>query len=135
MKENDKFFCSIGENLAKDILCQDNRKFMSSLKNRNSSSMFLEAPNLYEILDSLKSLSVNKAVGQDNIPAFFMKTANLVIAPYLLILYDYAFSSGIFPDILKIAKLSRFIKMVTRMIQTTTVPFLFFPLFLKFLKN
>ena len=47
---------------------------------------------------------MNKAVGQDNIPAFFIKTANLVIAPYLLILYDHAFSRGIFPDILKIAK-------------------------------
>ena len=95
-----KFFCLIGENLAKDIPCQDNRKFMSYLKNRNSSSMFLKAPNLYEIVDSLNSLSVNKAVGQDNIPAFFIKTASLVIAPYLLILYDYAFPSGIFPDIL-----------------------------------
>ena len=47
---------------------------------------------------------MNKAVGQDNIPAFCIKTANLVIAPYLLILYDYAFSSGIFPDIFRIAK-------------------------------
>ena len=66
--------------------------------------MFLKAHNLYEIIDSLKSFSVNKAVGQDNIPAFFIKAANLVIAPYLLILYDYAFSSGIFSDILKISK-------------------------------
>ena len=99
-----KFICSIGENLAKDIPCQDNRKFMSYARNRNSSSTFLEAPNLYEIVDSLKSLSVNKAVGQDNIPAFFIKTANMVIAPYLLILYNYAFSSGIFRDILKVAK-------------------------------
>ena len=66
--------------------------------------MFLEAPNLYEIIDSLKSLSVNKAVGQDYIPAFFIKTANLVIAPCLLILYDYAFSSGIFPHNLKVVK-------------------------------
>ena len=99
-----KFFCSIGKNLAKDIPCQDNRKFMSYLKNRNSFSMFLEAPNLYKIIDALKSLGVNKAVGQDNIPAFCIKTANLVIAPYLLILYDYAFSNGIFPDIFRIAK-------------------------------
>ena len=70
---------------------------MSYLRNRNSSSVFLETPKLDEIIDSLKSLSVNKAVGQDNIPAFFIKTANLIIAPYLLILYNYAFSNGIFP--------------------------------------
>ena len=47
---------------------------------------------------------MNKAVGQDNIPAILNKTANLIIAPYLLTLYDCAFSSGIFPDILKVAK-------------------------------
>ena len=99
-----KFFCSIGENLAKDIPCQDNRKFMSYLRNRNSFSIFLETPNLYEIIDSLKFLSVNKAVGQDNIPAFFIKTANLVIARYLLVLYNYAFSIEIFPDIFEVAK-------------------------------
>ena len=46
---------------------------MSYLKNRNSSSMFLEAPNLYEIFDSLKSLSVNKAAGQDNIQLSLLK--------------------------------------------------------------
>ena len=66
--------------------------------------MFLEAPNLYEIIDFLKSLSFNKAKWQDNIPAFFVKTTNLVIDPYLLILYNYAFLSGIFPDILKATK-------------------------------
>ena len=98
-----KFFCSIGENLANDIPCQDNRQFMSYLRNQNSFRIFLEAPNLYEIIDSLKFLSVNKAVGQDNIPAFFIKTANLVIARYLLKLYNHAFSIEIFPDIFKVA--------------------------------
>lgn len=47
---------------------------------------------------------MRKAVGHDNIPAFFLKTATLTIAPYLLVLTDYAFSSGIYPDSCKIAK-------------------------------
>ena len=130
-----KFICSIGENLAKDMPCQDNRKFMSYVRNRNSSSTFLEAPNLYEIIDSLKSLSVNKAVEQDNIPAFFIETANMVIAPYLLILYDYAFSSGIFRDILKVAKVIPIHKNGYKNDLNNYRPISFFPVFLKFLKN
>ena len=35
-----KLFCSIGENLAKDIPSQDYKTFMSYLKNQNSFSMF-----------------------------------------------------------------------------------------------
>ena len=45
------------------------------------------------------------AVGQDNIPAFFLKVAPYVLAPYLSYLLDYAFNSGIFPDNCKIAKI------------------------------
>ena len=96
--------------------------------------MFLKAPNLYEIIDSL-TLSVNKAVGQDNIPAFFIKTANLEVAPYLLIVYDYAFSSGIFPDILKVAKVIPIHNNGNKNVPNNYCPISILPVFLKFLKN
>ena len=91
-----KFFCSIGENLAKNLPCKYYRKFMTYLKNRNLSSMFLEAPIPYKIIDPLNSLSVNKVVGLDNIPAFVIKTANLysfLTSLYLIIiLFQVGFS-------------------------------------------
>ena len=98
------FFCSIGEKLASNILSQKNPQPLDYLTNRISPSIYLQAPTINEILNVITSLNINKAVGHDNIPACFLKTAALVIAPYLCILIDYAFNTGIFPDNCKIAK-------------------------------
>ena len=52
----------------------------------------------------LRTLKVNKAVGDDNLPAYYLKIASNVIAPYLQPLIHFAFTSGIFPDYCKITK-------------------------------
>ena len=58
----------------------------------------------YEIIACIGSLNANKAVGYDNIPAYFLKVAVPIIASHLCFLIDYAFLNGIFPDNCKIAK-------------------------------
>ena len=58
----------------------------------------------------MQALDVNKAVGHDNIPAFFIKVSKFVIAPYLNILIDFAFSNEIFPDSCKTAKVIPLLK-------------------------
>ena len=47
---------------------------------------------------------MNKALGHDNIPAYYLKIAPFSIAPFLLILINYAFTNGIFPNNCKISK-------------------------------
>ena len=47
---------------------------------------------------------MNKAIGHDNIPAYYLKIAPFSIAPLLLILINYAFTNGIFPNNYKISK-------------------------------
>ena len=98
------FFCSIGKNLAQKISTLPTNRFKSYLKNRVSSSIFLEPPNISEIVALMQAPDVNKAVGHDNIPAFFIKVSKVVIAPYLNILIAFAFSNRIFPDSCKTAK-------------------------------
>ena len=98
------FFCSIGKNLAQKISTLPSDRFKSYLKNRVSSSMFLEPPNISEVVALMQALDVNKAVGHDNIPAFFIKVSKFVTASYLNILIDFAFSNGIFPDSCKTAE-------------------------------
>ena len=65
---------------------------------------FFEPPTVNEIIVCIGSLNTNKAVGHNNIPAYFLKVAASIIAPYLSFLIDYAFLNGIFPDNCKIAK-------------------------------
>ena len=67
--------------------------------------MYLEPPTTNEIINCIGSLNVNKAVGHDNIPAYFLKIPALTLAPYLRSFFDFVFTLEIFPDICKIAKL------------------------------
>ena len=71
----------------------------------SSHSFFLEPPTVNEIVKLICSLNVNKAVGHDNIPPFFLKTAPFVIAKYLCVFVKFYFENGIFPDACKIAKI------------------------------
>ena len=71
---------------------------------------FLEPPNISESIALMQVLDVNIAVGHDNILAFFIKLSKFVIAPYLNIVINFAFSDGIFPVNCKIAKVIPLLK-------------------------
>ena len=89
---------------SKIILTQNPLNCKTFLKHRISSSLFLEPPNFYEIIDMLRALKVDKAVSHDNLPAYYLKIASNVKASYLQPLIHFAFTSCIFPDHCKIAK-------------------------------
>ena len=67
--------------------------------------MDLEPANITQIVNTILSLNMNKAVDHDKIPAYFLKIVPFTIAPFLLILINYAFTNGIFPNNCKISKL------------------------------
>ena len=98
-----EFFCNIGEKLSNKISTYQANHFQTYLTKRVSESMFLEPANITEIVNTILSLNVNKAVGHD-FPAYYLKIAPFSIAPFLLILINYAFSNGIFPNNSKISK-------------------------------
>ena len=133
-KFND-FFCTIGEKLANKISTQDPRNFKCFMKHRISTSIFLEPPNLYEITDNLRNLNVNKAMGQDNLPAYFLKIASNVIAPNLLPIIHFSFSNGIMPEHCKIAIVVPLHKQGSRDDPTTTDQFQYYPVSLRYLEN
>ena len=95
----------MGEELANAASSHSDHNFRLYMKNRVIDTIYLEPPNTNETANALLTLSVNKAVGHDNIPAFFLKVAPYVLAPYLSYLLNYAFINGIFPDNCKIAKI------------------------------
>ena len=99
-----EFFRTIGEKLPNKIPTYQENHFQTYLTKRVSESMFLEPANITEIVNIILSLNVNKAVGHDNISAYYLKIAPFSIAPFLLILINYAFTNGIFPNNCKIYK-------------------------------
>ena len=99
------FFCSIGENLSNSAASQENYEFRDYLSNRVSSSIFLDSPSLSEIVKSIQSLNMNKALGHGNISQLFLKTARDIVAPFLQVFIDFSFKNRIFPDNCKTAKI------------------------------
>ena len=95
------FFCSIGKLMHSNL---DDRSFSNYLSNRVSTSLYLNTPSVSEIINVINSLNVDKAVGHDNIPAFFVRIAATIISPYLQYYIDFFFKKGIFSESYTLAK-------------------------------
>ena len=60
---------------------------------------------LFVIMDIISYLSGNKATGPNSFPVKIMKLTKDCIANNLSVLFNLSFSSGTFPEKLKIAKI------------------------------
>ena len=71
---------------------------ISNLHQRISSSIYLDISNPTEIENVVHSLNLNKALGLDNYPPFFLRTASTVITTYLHIFIEFCFCNGTFRE-------------------------------------
>ena len=94
--EFNKIFCSISNTSFKS--------FSTYLNKRVSSSIYLNIPNPTKIFNAIYSVKNNKAVGHDDIPAFFLRITSSVIISYLQVFIEFCFTKGIFPKNCKIAR-------------------------------
>jgi len=117
MTENNKtisnhfnnYFCTIGSNLAEKVETTSTKP-SSFLKRSIRDSIYLDPPRPTEVLNLITSLKDNKAVGHDNLSSYYLKAARYIIASYLTIFINFAFSQGIFPDNCKIARIAPIFK-------------------------
>ena len=100
-----KLFCNIGSSLAKQLSKNEPYSFKKFLRHRISSSVYLDVPNHSEIINTIFSINMNKAVGHDNLHPFFLRIASTVITPYLHSFMEYSFTNGVFPDNCTIARI------------------------------
>ena len=98
------FFVNVGPETEKTVPKVPNISHKKFLKNRNQLDLIIAHISEDEILDIIKSLPANKGTGPASIPMkFLLMIADLIIVP-LSNLINVSFSTGVFPDILKIAK-------------------------------
>ena len=76
--------------------------------------MLLEPPRSTEIYNYIHLLGLHKSSGRDNIDSYFIRVASDAITPYLNQLCHLLFEFGIFPDVLKIAKIIPVFKFGTK---------------------
>ena len=100
-----EYFCSIGAKLTDAIEHIPNTTPENFLTKKVCDSIYLDSPSNSEVLNQITSLR-DEAVGQDNLPAFFLKAARFVISPCLTFFLHVSFNEGIFPNSCIIARVA-----------------------------
>ena len=100
-----QYFVNVGSNIDKSIT-KTRRYPLDVLRNRNVNSMFLAPASPQELETIIHSLNTNKAIGPYSIPVFLLKVRGKHIAQLLSTIVNYYFENGIFPDKLKVGKVT-----------------------------
>ena len=96
------YFSNIGESLQSKIH-SSHLNFTKYLKNSSINSFFLSPTNVNEIIGLITHLKIGKASGPNSIPSAVLKDLKNEISVILCKLFNLSFSSGVFPNVLKIS--------------------------------
>ena len=99
-----QFFTNIGNDLAKQFENQNKDAFREYLNNPILDSFCLLETHEQEVKNYINKIDVKKAMGYDEMPAKFLKSAVNIIAGPLTKLFNLSIAKGEYPDFLKIAK-------------------------------
>ena len=99
--EFNKHFTSIGKQIEEKLKNQN--KYSEYLKNPNANSFFISPTNSDEVLSVIKELKNNKSTGPSSIHSKLLKLFQTALSKPISLIANLSFSSGTFPDNLKIA--------------------------------
>ena len=97
------YFASIAETTKKSIN-YSHKHFSDYLSNETSSTIFLQPTDKEEIANIISSLNSNKASGPNSIPYRILFLLKNEISKQLADLFNLFFMAGVFPSVLKTAK-------------------------------
>jgi hypothetical protein len=97
------YFSNIGINLAKEIP-ESNISHRTYLTGNYINSISLDLTTQQEIIDIINSLRSGTAAGYDKLPMSVLKDSMDIIASPLTHIINLSISSGIVPDLMKIAR-------------------------------
>ena len=96
-------FCSLEENLNKDVQKPQTRNFRDYFPHSQASSIFLEKTTPAEIISIIKEFKNDKS---SDIPIIVIKHCSPIISPVLCSIFNKYMESGEFPLILKVGRIS-----------------------------
>ena len=104
-KEMNRHFVEIGKKLsAKVPVAESDLHYKRFLGKRQPSSIVLHATNEHEVIEIIAGLNCNKSSGYIDIPTALIKKSKYLIARPLATAFNHCLETGVYPDILKIAK-------------------------------
>ena len=130
--EFNKYFISLASTLndtySEGLDIRPVTPFNEFLKNSNDSSIFLEDCSISEIVDVINGLENNKA---SDIPINIIKKSASIIAPVLVETFNHCMKLGIFPESLKIGKITPIFKKGNPQLLDNYRPVSIIPIFAK----
>ena len=102
-KTFNNYFTSFAKKTKKNIN-YSHKHYSEYLSDKCKNSFFIHPINKDEIADIISSLDKNKSVGPYSVPDNILILLKNEISNSLADLFNLSFSSGIFPSVLKIAK-------------------------------
>jgi len=126
------FFTNIGPNLVKQIPQIDwsHREFIR-IPTDTEESWFLQPITVYEIVDVVKTFDADKSAGDDQISPMTVNWVIASIAQLPEVVFNSSFSIGVFPYLLKVAKVIPIFNQMTDWQSTPAVLSLFCQLYQK----
>ena len=101
--EFNEYFTNVPEAITKNIP-RTQKSPLSYLRNSNSNSFFISPCTTEDVSKVIQSLKNGKSSGTNSIPIKLLKTLHNPISSDLAVLINESFTTGVFPDRLKIAK-------------------------------
>lgn len=105
-----KYFTSIGENLANETLKKLNKTDKEladeASKPEVTFSMFITPTDPHEVNRTIMNMKTNSAPGLDEIPTKILKSCSIVLSPLIAHICNMSIETGVFPNIFKKAKVT-----------------------------
>ena len=98
-----EYFASVGSKLAQTIP-HVNKSYIAYLTRPQCTSFYINPTTTKEIEEEISKLNTNKASGPYSIPVKLLKILTTVLSYPLSYLFKLLFSSGVVPDMIKIAR-------------------------------
>lgn len=105
-----KYFASVGHNLANNILKKNNftehELALNTKSKESSTSLFLEPTDPNEIITIINSLKIESAPGLDGITPLLLKNTKNIIAEPLAHIFNLSITNGCFPEAWKTSSIT-----------------------------
>ena len=103
--------------------------------NPDGCTFYLSPAGPAEVEKIIDELNIKKSIGPFGVPVFLLKSFKTFFSFWLSELVNLSFETGIFPDVLKIAKVNPLHKKIVKLIIVTIDQYLYSLLLVKSLRN
>ena len=124
------FFANVGPEVDKSIP-KTPISPLSFLRNRVLTNFSFQTTNITKVMTTLLLLDDNKSSGPSDIPIKILKIAAPIIIPQLVKIFNLSFKKGVFPDLMKLAKVIPIFKSGSKLLVTNYRPISLLSIFSK----